>query len=172
MNECLVNYSTIKPFIFKLFFYKILFITLLIFQVEGIQLMNDIEKLDKNFIEKVFKEVIENLNANEEIISRYFASNYIQYVDGHHLNYKEFVQHMVVQKSLLHSIKVHIEHCIIENNSICTVHRVNAIKKTGEKIAIKVIAYFEVKDKKFILCDELTHLLEGDKKNQNIGSIK
>ena len=64
LNECLVNYSTIKPFIFKLFFYKILFITLLIFQVEGIQLMNDIEKLDKNFIEKVFKEVIENLNAN------------------------------------------------------------------------------------------------------------
>lgn len=134
--------------------------------------MNFTENLSKSFIERVFKEVIEDLNANEKIISQYFSPHYMQHVDGHHLNYEDFVQHMLVQKSLLDSIKVCIERCVIEGSAICTVHRVDAIKKNGEKIAIKVIAYFEVKNKKIILCDELTHLLEGDEKNQNIGSIK
>jgi hypothetical protein len=157
---------------FKAIFFKLLFAISLIFQIEGAQSVNSTENLSKNFIERVFKEVIEDLNANEKIISQYFSPHYIQHVDGHHLNYEDFVQHMVVQKSLLDSIKVCIEHCVIEGNAICTVHRVDAIKKNGEKIAIKVIAYFEVENKKIILCDELTHLLEGDEKNQNIGSIK
>jgi limonene-1,2-epoxide hydrolase len=157
---------------FKATFFKLLFAIALIFQIEGAQPVNSTKNLNKNFIEKVFKEVIEDLNANEEIISQYFSPHYIQHVDGHHLNYQDFVQHMVVQKSLLDSIKVCIEHCVIEGNAICTVHRVDAIKKNGEKIAIKVISYFEVENKKIILCDELTHLLEGDEMNQNIGSIK
>lgn len=134
--------------------------------------MNSTENLSKNFIERVFKEVIEDLNANEKTISQYFSPDYIQQVDGHRLNYEDFVQHMIVQKSLMNSIMVSIERCIIEGNAICTVHRVDAIKKNGEKIAVKVIAYFEVENKKIRLCDELTHLLEGDKKNQNIGSVK
>lgn len=157
---------------FKTIFFKFLFAISLIFQIEGAQPVNSTENLNKNFIERVFKEVIEDLNADEKIISQYFSPHYIQYVDGHHLNYEDFVQHMVVQKSLLDSVKVCIEHCVIEGNAICTVHRVDAIKKNGEKIAIKVIAYFKVENKKIIFCDELTHLLEGDEKNQNIGSIK
>jgi len=157
---------------FKATFFKFIFAVLVIFQIEGAQPVNPTENLSKNFIEKVFKEVIEDLNADEKVISDYFSTQYIQYVDGHCLNYEDFVQHMAIQKSLLDSVKVCIEHCVIEGNSICTVHRVDAIKKTGEKIAVKVIAYFEVENKKIVLCDELTHLLEGDKKNQNIGSIK
>jgi limonene-1,2-epoxide hydrolase len=157
---------------FKATFFKLIFAVSLIFQIEGAQPVNSTENLSKHFIERVFKEVIEDLNANEKIISQYFSPHYIQHVDGHQLNYEDFVQHMVVQKSLLDSIKVCIEHCVIEGNAICTVHRVDAIKKNGEKIAVKVIAYFEVENKKIILCDELTHLLEGDEKNQNIGSIK
>lgn len=157
---------------FKATFFTLLFAILLIFQIEGAQQMNSTENLSKDFIERVFKEVIEDLNADETIISQYFSPHYIQHVDGHELNYEDFVQHMVVQKSLLDSIEVSFEHIVIEGNAICTVHRVDAIKKNGEKIAIKVIAYFEVENKKIILCDELTHLLEGDEKNKNIGSVK
>ncbi len=49
----------------------------------------------KKFIAKVFKEVIQDLNANEETISNYFHHDYIPYVDGHELNYTDFVQHMM-----------------------------------------------------------------------------
>lgn len=130
------------------------------------------ESLSKDFIEKIFKEVIEDLNADEQIISKYFSPLYIQYVDGHQLNYKDFIQHMIAQKSLLDSVKVCIEHCVIEGNAICTVHKVDAIKKNGKKITIKVIAYFEVENGKITLCDELTYLLKGNENDQNIGSIK
>jgi hypothetical protein len=158
----------------KVIFFNLLFAITLIFQVEGGLSMDSkiTESLSRDFIERVFKEVIEDLNANEQIISQYFSPLYIQYVDGHELNYKDFVQHMIVQKSLLDSIEVCIDHCVIEGNAICTVHKVDAIKKNGEKIAVKVIAYFEVENGKIILCDELTYLLEGHEKNRNIGSVK
>ncbi len=83
----------------------------------------------KNFIEQVFQEVIEGLNADKEVISRYFSPSYIQYVDGHSLNYQEFVQHMIAQKSMLNYVKVTIERIVIADNKICTVHKVDAIKK-------------------------------------------
>lgn len=152
----------------------VLFAISLISQNEGYSLSPSTvnESLSRNFIEKVFKEVIENLDADEKTISQYFSPYYTQYVDGHKLNYEEFVQHMMVQKSLLTSAKITIEHCVIEGNAICTVHKVDAIKNNGNKIAVKVIAYFEIEAEKIILCDELTFLLKGEDKDQNIGSIK
>lgn len=157
---------------FKATFCNLIAAIAAIFQGAEAHKINSNESLNRNFIEKVFKEVIEDLNADEKIISHYFSPHYIQHVDGQTFNYHDFVQHMRAQKSLLESIKVCIEHCVIEGNSICTVHRVDAIKKNGKKIAIKVIAYFVVENKKIMLCDELTRLLEGDATSQNIGSVK
>lgn len=130
------------------------------------------EKVDINFIKQVFKEVIENLDRDEKIISQYFSPHYIQFVDGHKLNYNDFVQHMLIQKTLLESATVFIEHCVSEGNKICTLHRVDAVKKNGASISVKVIAYFEIEDGKIISCDELTHILKGEKEDQSIGSIK
>ena len=155
----------------KVFIFNFVFAVALIFQIEGRQSM-DYKNLNRDFIERVFHEVIKDLKANEQTISQYFSPHYIQYVDGHQLNYNDFVQHMIVQKSLLDSVDVSIEHCVVEGNAICTVHKVDAIKKNGEKIAVKVIAYFEVDNGKIILCDELTYLLTGHEKDQNIGSVK
>lgn len=158
----------------KLIFFSFLFAIACMFRMEGAQSTHCkiTDNLNKDFIETMFKEVIEDLHANEETISHYFSPSYIQYVDGYQLDYTDFVQHMIVQKSLLDSIKVWIEHCVIENDAICTVHKVEAVKKNGEKLVIKVISYFKIEHGKIILCDELTHLLEGDEKNRNFGSIK
>lgn len=123
------------------------------------------------FIEKVFKEVLEDLNADEKVISQYFSPNYIQHVDGHTLNYSDFVQHMKVQKTMLDSCKVSIQHYVREGNTLCTVHQVDAVKKNGCEIAVLVISYIEVENGKITLCNELTRLLKGAKEDQEIGSI-
>lgn len=123
-------------------------------------------------IENVFKDVVENMHADEEVISQYFSPHYIQYVDGHILNYNEFVQHMRVQKTLLRSIKISLERYVESNNQICTVHRVDAVKKNGDTLTSKVIAYFEIENGKITFCDELTHLIKGKEEDQKIGSIK
>jgi hypothetical protein len=128
--------------------------------------------VSKSFIELVFKEVIEDLKADEEIISKYFSPSYIQHVDGQTLNYTDFVQHMMVQKTLLNDVKVTIERSIFEKEKICTVHRVDATKKDGSTIVVQVIAHFELENNKIVLCDELTHLLKGNSHDANIGSVK
>ncbi|MGZ3633359.1 MAG: hypothetical protein ACXWM7_03420 [Parachlamydiaceae bacterium] len=117
---------------FKVIF-NILFAISFISQIEGEQTMDSkiTKNLNRDFIERVFKDVIENLSANEQIISPYFSPLYVQYIDGHQLNYTDFIQHKMVQKSLLASIEVGIERCVIEGNAICTVHTVDAIKKNG-----------------------------------------
>lgn len=126
----------------------------------------------KDFIRKVFTDVIESARADEEVISTYFSPSYIQYVDGHALTYADFIQHMTVQKRSIKSAKVIVDHCIVEGNKICTVHRVDLIKKDGTNVLAKVVAYFELENGKIVLCDELTHILKGGKEDQNMGSIK
>lgn len=126
----------------------------------------------KNFIKKVFEDVIENMAADETVISQYFSPSYVQHVDGHTLDYQDFVQHMKTQKKRIHSAKVTIDRCLAEDNKICTVHRVEMSKKNGEHIAAKVISYFELEKGKIVLCDELTKIIEGHKEDQDIGSAK
>lgn len=126
----------------------------------------------KSYIKKVFEDVIENMSADEKVISKYFSPNYIQCVDGHTLDYQDFIQHMKKQKNLINSAKVTIDHCVAEENRICTVHQVDVCKKNGEHIIAKVIAYFELEEGKIVFCDELTKLLKGDKEDHNIGSVK
>lgn len=121
---------------------------------------------------RLFKDVIEDLHADETVISQYFSSSYIQHVDGHTLNYREFIEHMLAQKAILSSAEVTIERCVEEGSTICTVHIVDAVKKNGEMVKVKVIAYFEIEDDKITLCDELTYVLKGEAKDQNIGSMK
>lgn len=151
--------------IFKFFF------TLLTILSAGF--INNLKASDmKDFIEKTFQDVIENMQADEEIISQYFSSDYIQYVDGHMLDYPGFIQHMKKQKTLINSAKVTIDHFVADANKICTVHRVDIQKKNDEKISVKVIAYFEIENGKIILCDELTKLLQGGEEDHNIGSTK
>lgn len=126
----------------------------------------------ESFIKNVFRDVIEDMEADENVISEYFSRKYIQHVDGHTLDYQGFVEHMKKQKTLIHSAKVVIDRCLVDGNKLCTIHRVDMTKKNGEQIAAKVISYFELEDGKIVLCDELTKLLKGCKEDQHIGSVK
>lgn len=162
----------LRSVMFKLI-YATIFASSLFSSVELYHLEELTQKeLNKEFINKVLKNVVEDMEADEEIISRYFSPSYVQYVDGRMLNYSDFVKYMQLQKTSLASASILIDHCIVDGNSICTVHRINALKKTGENIAVKVISYFEIENGKIILCDELTYLLKGEENDQQIGSMK
>lgn len=93
---------------------------------------------------------------------------YIQYVDSH--NCREFIQHMASQKTIIKFAKTTIKHCVVEGKGFA--RRVDAVKKNGDKLAVKVILYFEIKNGKIILCDELTKLLVGEEGDLNIVSTR
>jgi hypothetical protein len=126
----------------------------------------------KQWLKQVFAEVVENMAATETDYAKYFSPDYIQHVDGTTLNYQDFVAHMKAQKMVMKSLKVSFLRMVVEDNKIATVHQVNAVKKNGGEIEAKIIAFFEIKDNKIILCDELTHLIKGDKSDRDLGSRK
>lgn len=130
------------------------------------------ENETKKWLREVFTNVIEDLAATEQTIAKYFAEDYIQHVDGKTLHYQDFVAHMRTQKSLMKSIKVTFEHMLVEGEKINTVHRVHGVKKNGQEIEAKVIALLQIRDRKIILCDELTHLIKGEKSDKDLSHIQ
>jgi hypothetical protein len=124
----------------------------------------------KNFVKEVFTNTIENMHATEDTYNKYFSKDYVQYVDGKTLKYNDFIAHMKAQKNIIKSIKVTFKYMVVEKDTVSTIHVVEGIKKDGGVIETQVNALFQIKDKKIVLCDELTHLIKGEKSDRNLGS--
>jgi ketosteroid isomerase-like protein len=124
----------------------------------------------KKWVKEVFKNTVENMDATEETYSQYFSQDYIQHVDGKTLDYNDFVAHMKAQKNVIQSAKITFKHIIVEGDTVATVHLVNGVKKDGGIIEAQVNALFQIKNKKIVLCDELTHLIKGEKSDRDLGS--
>ncbi len=128
--------------------------------------------ITKDWIQGTFAQVVENPNVDEATISQYYSQDFIQRVDGHTLNYHDFVNHMKALRDVFDTLKITIERCMIQGNSYFTIHRADGVKKNGEKVVARVIAYYEVKDGKITLCDELVKILVGEKEDEDLGSRK
>lgn len=124
----------------------------------------------KIFVQEVFSNTIENMDATEETYAKYFSKDYVQYVDGKTLRYNDFVAHMKTQKSILKLAKVTFKYMLVEGDTVATIHFVHGLKKDGGIIEAQVNALFRIKDKKIVLCDELTHLIKGEKSDRDLGS--
>jgi predicted SnoaL-like aldol condensation-catalyzing enzyme len=148
------------------------YMTLLIFSIsisyagELIMTSNDTKK----FVKEAFTNTIENMDATEETYAKYFSRDYIQHVDGKTLKYDDFIAHMKAQKNVMKSATVNFKYMIVEGDKVATVHIVNGVKKNGGIIEAQVNALFQIKDKKIVFCDELTHLIKGDKSDRDLGS--
>ncbi len=126
----------------------------------------------KKLIQNSLTKLIPDMNFSEKLIEKYFSQDYVQHVDGITLNYRDFVDHMKKQKSLLASAKVTIKYIIAEGNQVSTLHIVDAIKKNGESVKVQVNAFYRIKDNKIILVDELTHMINGNESDRALASSK
>lgn len=124
----------------------------------------------KEFLIEGFRAVVEDLNYDERVIRKYFSTGYVQYVDGQVLDFNQFCEHMKVQKQALKSIVIDFKTVARENNIVFTNHVVKMETKEGRIAIVQVIAEFHVLDGKITYCNELTHLLSGDKEDRDLGS--
>tara|TARA_R110000868_G_scaffold248315_14_gene504851 strand:- start:1938 stop:2336 length:399 start_codon:yes stop_codon:yes gene_type:complete len=125
---------------------------------------------NKQFIKQVFKDTFENMDASEENYSHYFAKEYVQHVDGKTLNYTEFLAHMKALKQAMKTIAIDFKIILADGDKVATVHKVHGIKRDGGTIHAQVNAIFQIKDNQIILCDELTHLIQGNSDDKDLGS--
>lgn len=131
--------------------------------------MSQTEK-NKALIKSSFSALFDKLEDNEEVVSQFFDKDYKQIVDGKELDYQGFIQHIKVLFSRLKSCRIEFEHIVAEGDKVCTIHYPIAVNKNGSAIKVQVNALFQIRDNKIILCHELTHLLEGEEKDRNLGS--
>ncbi len=124
----------------------------------------------KQFIQAAFNNVLENLPLADSVCDKYFSKNYIQYVDGKKLNYDDFILHLKMLQLKMKSIKITFKHIIVEDDKVATLHIVDGIKNDGEEVKVQVNALMQVQEGKIILCDELTHLIQGQASDKDLGS--
>jgi ketosteroid isomerase-like protein len=96
--------------------------------------------------------------------------DYIQRVDGKELDYAGFLSHIEALQAHLSSVDITFEHFVTDGHSAATVHIVDAVKTGGKRSRFKVIAYYRFREGRISLIDELTHLIEGDAGDRDMGS--
>ncbi|WP_051228877.1 nuclear transport factor 2 family protein [Pleomorphomonas oryzae] len=105
-----------------------------------------------------------------ETFAELLTPDYVQRVDGKELDYAGFLTHSAALQASLASSRVTFEHIVTDGRAAATVHIAEAVKTNGDRIRLKVIAYYEFRDGRISLVDELTHLMDGADQDRDLGS--
>src|SRR5437773_2114322 len=111
-----------------------------------------------------------NPATKPEVYAELLTPDYMQCVDGKQLDYAGFLNHSQALQASLASSSVQFQHVVTDGISAATVHIADAVKTNGERIRIKVIAYYQFRGNRISFVDELTHLLEGTEQDRDLGS--
>ncbi|MEP7456680.1 nuclear transport factor 2 family protein [Phyllobacterium sp. SB3] len=133
----------------------------------------DMTQLSKAASQDLIKKVLESMldpNAPVEQLREFFSTNYRQDIDGVTLDFTGFMAHAEDLKKSISAGSTTFEMMIVEGQTVADVHIVDAIKLNGEKIRIKVIAFYTIENGKITRVNELTHLLSGLTEDRNLGS--
>jgi predicted SnoaL-like aldol condensation-catalyzing enzyme len=128
------------------------------------------EEFNKSLIERAFQEVFASDALEEAAIALYFSPGYAQKSDGRILDFAGFVAHVRELKRTLKNVKITFERMVAEGASVVGIHRAEAEKISGGKIAIRVFALFVIEENRIVLCDELTRLEQGSAEDRDLAS--
>ena len=122
----------------------------------------------KKIVKKFLTYLITSESIDEKKLGSYLHPDYKQTVDGKILNKDDCIKHAVTVKGAVKNGQVYFEQLIAERNKVCSVHIAKGETLDGNSIKFKVIAFFELKEDQLYLFDELTFMLEGNKKDEDI----
>jgi predicted SnoaL-like aldol condensation-catalyzing enzyme len=128
------------------------------------------EKLNKSLVERAFQDVFGSDTLDEAAIARYFSPRYVQKTDGRTLDFPGFVAHVRELKRTVKNVRISFERMVAEGANVVSIHRAEAEKVAGGRIAIRVFALFVIDEGKIVLCDELTRLEQGAAGDRDLAS--
>lgn len=120
-------------------------------------------------LENTFKDLFDP-DKGIEALESYFDKGYTQWVDGKTLDYEGFFQHAAALKEVIAFAHLEFIEYIEKGESAADIHDVFITKKNGEKLHVRVMAFFTFNNGKITSVQELTQLLSGNEKDQDIGS--
>jgi predicted SnoaL-like aldol condensation-catalyzing enzyme len=128
------------------------------------------EETNKSLVERAFRDMFASDAFDEGAIARYFSPRYVQKTDGRELDFAGFVAHVRELKRTLKNVKITFERAIAEASTVVSIHRAEAEKVAGGRVAVRVFALFVIEDGKIVLCDELTRLEQGAAEDRDLAS--
>jgi len=128
------------------------------------------EELNKSLVERAFQDVFASDAFDEGAITRYFSPLYVQKTDGRTLDFQGFVVHVRELKRTVKNVKITFDQMVAEGSNVVSIHRAEAEKIAGGRVAIRVFALFIIDEGKIVLCDELTWLEQGAAEDRDLAS--
>ncbi len=123
----------------------------------------------KSLLENIYQPQVDP----EEYIQKFVSTDYIQIVDGHHINYSDFIAHIIKQRQVIKDVSFDFLYLVEENNCVASLHRVHATKiDTDKKIISEVHAFFQFKEGLLISCNERTKIIQGSTEDEDLGRRK
>ena len=127
----------------------------------------------KDILSSIFENVYNPEIDPQQYIEKFVSRDYKQTVDGHKLNYDDFIQHINKQRQVVKDVRFEYIFLAEEENVVASLHRVYATKiANNQPLIAEVHAFFEFADGKLILCDERTRIIQGSKEDQDLGRRK
>ncbi|QIW09296.1 nuclear transport factor 2 family protein [Francisella sp. LA112445] len=126
----------------------------------------------KNILKSLFENIYNPKIDLEQYIATFVSKDYIQVVDGHKINYIDFIEHIKKQREILESISFNFICLVEEGDTVASLHRVYAKKGNKQEVIAEVHAFFKFKDKMLISCDERTRIIQGSDEDKDLGRRK
>ncbi|WP_077928340.1 nuclear transport factor 2 family protein [Wohlfahrtiimonas populi] len=115
-------------------------------------------------------EVLFDAEKTVDDVRPFFVKNYTQWVDGKSLDYNGFFQHVVALKEVIATAHVEFIEFMVAGDTAADIHDVFVTKKNGETLHVRVIAFFTFENDQIASVREMTHLLEGNESDHDLGS--
>lgn len=113
-----------------------------------------------------------NFDADLDAFLGFMTSDYRQFVDGHEMTLSTFQAHARALRANLSRLEIDIQHIVCEGDKAATLHLAHVTRLSGEESLIKVVAFYQFREGRICLVDELTHLLKGAEKDQALGALQ
>lgn len=117
-----------------------------------------------------FFEVLLDADKSVDDVKPFFAKHYTQWVDGKSLDYDGFFRHVAALKEEVGSAHVEFIEFMVAGDTAADIHDVFVTKKNGEALHVRVIAFFTFENGQITSVREMTHLLNGNKSDHDLGS--
>lgn len=117
-------------------------------------------------------QVFTDFSTSTDQLKTFLTPDYQQKVDGRTLTLEDFLTHASALRATLQSLDITIERIVCQQDRAATVHVAHATYASGRASSIKVIAFFEIRDGRIALVDELTHACDGGTEDNALGSLQ
>lgn len=109
----------------------------------------------------------------EDVLDRYFSSDYRQRTNGHWDDREAFARHARKLREVVASARIEVLDELHNGNCYADRHRVHVNKRDGSQIVQEVYLFAQIDASgRFVRIEETTLMLEGAEADRNIGTVK